>query len=438
MGNVRSYYEILRIAPEATQEDIERAYKRSIISLREKITAGNPPPPEMFAEIEAAFGTLRDAQLRAVYDRERASPPTIMTTAAQMAPASAPPVSPPPAFPRSGRRDDDADSQPRELHFAFHGSGGEYFRIWIVNLVLSIVTLGIYSAWAKVRREQYFHRNLTLDGAGFDYHASPIAILKGRIIAALLFGAFSASQHFHPVLHGVIALIVFLITPWFVYRALRFRAYNSSYRGLRFSFHSSYGEAFKVFVGYALLTVISLGILTPLWIREMHQYVINNLRYGHGELNCDVRAWSIFFVLLKAFFFIVIAFVLVGVSIAKHWLPPSIAGFAAAVAYLSVFPYVRMAITNRVWNSTLLDENTFSSTMRFGPYLGIVLRNLFLTVMTLGLYWPWAKVSLARYRAECTGLTMVGSLDGFMATAQENTGAFGDAAADIFDIDIGF
>ncbi len=33
----------------------------------------------------------------------------------------------------------------------FHGSGGEYFRIWIVNLCLTIVTFGIYTAWAKVR-----------------------------------------------------------------------------------------------------------------------------------------------------------------------------------------------------------------------------------------------------------------------------------------------
>ncbi|MED5348372.1 MAG: DUF898 family protein, partial [Pseudomonadota bacterium] len=41
--------------------------------------------------------------------------------------------------------------------FQFHGEGGEFFRIWIVNLVLSIVTLGIYSAWAKVRTKRYFY-----------------------------------------------------------------------------------------------------------------------------------------------------------------------------------------------------------------------------------------------------------------------------------------
>ncbi|RYZ95608.1 MAG: DUF898 family protein, partial [Proteobacteria bacterium] len=30
----------------------------------------------------------------------------------------------------------------------FRGQAGEFFRIWIVNTLLTILTLGIYSAWA--------------------------------------------------------------------------------------------------------------------------------------------------------------------------------------------------------------------------------------------------------------------------------------------------
>jgi uncharacterized membrane protein YjgN (DUF898 family) len=69
-----------------------------------------------------------------------------------------------------------------DLPIEFHATGGEYFRIWIVNLLLSIITLGIYSAWAKVRRLRYFYGSTMLDGASFEYHGRPIAILKGRII----------------------------------------------------------------------------------------------------------------------------------------------------------------------------------------------------------------------------------------------------------------
>ena len=64
----------------------------------------------------------------------------------------------------------------------FTGRAGEYFRIWMVNVCLSVLTLGIYSAWAKVRRRRYFYGNTLLDGAALDYLADPRAILKGRLI----------------------------------------------------------------------------------------------------------------------------------------------------------------------------------------------------------------------------------------------------------------
>ena len=72
--------------------------------------------------------------------------------------------------------------------FIFKGNAKEWFGIWIVNLLLSIVTLGIYSAWAKVRTKKYFYGNTFVDGRNFDYHATGGQILKGRliIIAAII------------------------------------------------------------------------------------------------------------------------------------------------------------------------------------------------------------------------------------------------------------
>ena len=65
---------------------------------------------------------------------------------------------------------------PAPARARFGGSGAEYFRIWIVNVALTLATLGIYSAWAKVRREQYFHRHTSLSGAGFDSSEASQAI----------------------------------------------------------------------------------------------------------------------------------------------------------------------------------------------------------------------------------------------------------------------
>ena len=84
--------------------------------------------------------------------------------------------------------------------FVFTGAAREFFGIWIVNLFLSIITLGIYSAWATVRKKRYMYGHTWLAGANFEYHGDPIAILKGRVIAFLAFAAYSATNYFMPKL----------------------------------------------------------------------------------------------------------------------------------------------------------------------------------------------------------------------------------------------
>src|SRR3954468_4654839 len=91
----------------------------------------------------------------------------------------------------------------------FTGSAAEYFRIWIVNLFLSIVTLGVYSAWAKVRKKKYFYGNTRLDGDTFDYFASPIVIPNGPIVAVAVFVLYAfASELYPPAKFGFLALAV--------------------------------------------------------------------------------------------------------------------------------------------------------------------------------------------------------------------------------------
>ena len=66
--------------------------------------------------------------------------------------------------------------------FEFRGNAKEWFGIWIVNMLLSIVTIGIYSAWAKVRTKKYFYNHTYVEERNFDYHATGKQILVGRLI----------------------------------------------------------------------------------------------------------------------------------------------------------------------------------------------------------------------------------------------------------------
>ena len=110
----------------------------------------------------------------------------------------------------------------------FRGRGGEYFRIWIVNLALSVLTLGLYSAWAKVRTQRYFYGNTYLAGQSFEYHASPWRILVGRLIALALLLGYSASVVLVPLSFGLWLLILGAALPWLANASLRFDARNSS------------------------------------------------------------------------------------------------------------------------------------------------------------------------------------------------------------------
>src|SRR5262249_41838533 len=147
---------------------------------------------------------------------------------------------------------------PRRLPVEFTGTGGEYFRIWIVNLLLTIVTFGIYSAWAKVRRIQYFYRNTRVDRAGFDYHCRPIPILKGRLIVFVLLVLYNWSFKFSLVAGLIVAALLAAAMPWLLAQSQKFRMHNSSYRGLRFRFH---GGAKELYAIYTIPLVIMLAVV---------------------------------------------------------------------------------------------------------------------------------------------------------------------------------
>ncbi|PKO57288.1 MAG: DUF898 domain-containing protein, partial [Betaproteobacteria bacterium HGW-Betaproteobacteria-19] len=117
----------------------------------------------------------------------------------------------------------------RELPFEFSGQGFEFFRIWIVNILLSIVTLGVYSAWAKVRTQRYFYGNTRLDGASFEYLADPIRILKGRLIAFGFLLVYMLADQFVPVLGFILMLVLIGLFPWVMVRSLAFRNHYSAW-----------------------------------------------------------------------------------------------------------------------------------------------------------------------------------------------------------------
>lgn len=341
----------------------------------------------------------------------------------------------------------------------FTGSGGEYFRIWIVNVALTILTLGLYSAWAKVRRLQYFHRNTRLAGASFDYHGDPIAIFKGRLIGGALFLMYTMAGYVSPLFALAVFVAIACVMPWMLARSLRFRLQNTSYRGLRFRFAGSTRRAYWVFLALPVLTLCSLGLLGPLWHHRMKRYQYDNTWFGNAPFRTTVEAQDFYVAyifagmigavvasLLGAFVAGMVASMGVAEAAEGGTEPPTTAvavvlavGFVVyLVGLLTVQAFLTTRLRNVVWSRTTAGDHSFTSTLRTRPLLWILLSNLVATIGTLGLFWPYGQVRLTRYLAQ--GITMHGSLsfDHVEAATTAEEGAVGDEVAGFFDFDIAF
>src|SRR6202166_4612630 len=201
---------------------------------------------------------------------------------------------------------------PEQLHFT--GNGAEYFGIWIVNLLLTIVTLGIYSAWAKVRRLKYFYRHTEVAGSSFDFHGSPTRILIGRVIALVMLFAYNYSVRLRSPLTIVILAAIAVVMPWLLRNSFRFRLYNTSWRGTRFHFRGTVARAYRVFLLNGFLTVITLYVMAPFAHQRLKAYQHDNSWFGRTQCSFHARAGQFYLIYLLLLGAIVVFALVIGLS----------------------------------------------------------------------------------------------------------------------------
>jgi uncharacterized membrane protein YjgN (DUF898 family) len=219
---------------------------------------------------------------------------------------------------------------------SFTGNGSEYFKIWIVNILLVIVTLGLYYPWAKVRNHRYFYGNSTLEGRNFDYHATGKQLFVGYLIAMALFLVYVIFQRLLPFAGPILIVVLFLAIPWIIWRSLMFNMRMTSFSNVRFSFAGNLGQAYINFFLLPLLFFISiyalpilLAVILPMYSGGMPayggllmfvgvvvsiaggfyffalmqkkntSYLINGYRYGQGKFSVTLDVWPFAKIALK-------------------------------------------------------------------------------------------------------------------------------------------
>jgi len=340
----------------------------------------------------------------------------------------------------------------------FRGSAGEYFGIWIVNILLTIITVGIYSAWAKVRRNRYFYGNSFIDGHSFDYHARGLQIFIGRAIVFGYIIAYNVLLTFSPIAGGILALLMIVLLPWIVMRSLRFNARVTSYRNIRFDFVGKTWGAVVAIIFGGIVAFFSLGILAPFASRWLYRYIFNNLRYGDRAFTTDPKIGALYRVWLPAFLLMLVGaavggaiamiayYSAVGVSdetMIDLELQVLVAVYAALIPALLLWGiaaiFYRIGVRNVVMNSARFDpRHTLFSDLGRLRYFWIVVSNLVVTVVTLSLMRPWAAVREHRYVIEHSGIVVDGELGDVVASMQNSGSAVTAEYLDLEGFDFGF
>jgi uncharacterized membrane protein YjgN (DUF898 family) len=321
---------------------------------------------------------------------------------------------------------------------------------------LTIVTIGIYSAWAKVRRLKYFYRHTELAGSSFDFHGSPIKILIGRVVALVMIIAYDYTLRIQSVWTLAVVGAIAVLMPWMLRNSLRFRLYNTSWRGVRFHFRGSVARAYRVFLLYGVATLFTLYILAPFMHQRVKAYQHNNSWFGQTQCSFHAGAgqfYKIYLLLLGGLlaFAVVLGFsgifeVFIAAQEAqKHGgrINPFAALKALVILYggllvvgVSIGPLFRALMTNLIWSNTRVGAHRIECNMSPLGLIWITFSNLVLVALTLGLFIPWASVRMARFQLEAVRVVPAGDLQQFVDAEPDQVGAVGEEAASAFDFDI--
>jgi uncharacterized membrane protein YjgN (DUF898 family) len=349
--------------------------------------------------------------------------------------------------------DQQPEFTPQWERFSFSGTGSEYFRIWIVNLLLTIVTLGIYSAWAKVRKLRYMYDSTQLAGSSFEYHGNPIAILKGRIVAVIMLVAYNLAFEFSLAVGLTILVALGLALPWLLWKSQQFKLFNSSFRGIRFGFRGNAKQAYSVFLMFPVLALVSLYLLLPLAHQRIKKFQHSESRFGHayfsfqGSVGGFYKTYAIgFLIALGGVVALGLAFsgtlaAIFASGASKEAILGSMGTLAIFVValYLWLFmlaPIFLTMIQKLIWNNTRLGEHQFKTDIKWTKMAFIMITNVIGIVLTLGLFTPFAQIRAMRYRVESMSMLTAESLDNFVADTQANVEATGEGMADMLDFDL--
>ncbi|TKB91691.1 MAG: DUF898 domain-containing protein [Nitrospira sp.] len=330
----------------------------------------------------------------------------------------------------------------------FHGAGGTLFGIHLINTLLTLVTLGIYYYWAKVRVRAFLFSQTEFAGDRFSYHGSARELLNGTIKASLVFGIpyflmgnagqfLEGSTAIQVTLKVAASLLLILFIPVAITGARRYRLSRTAWRGIRFSFRGKTLDFIKLWLSGYFLTAVTLGLYYPYFSTKKHAFLTTHSYFGSEPFKFSGDGVALSRPFLRMYLLAVAVAGVVGLGLysfvdlpGQNIEDPEAMGsfvfgaiaslmIGALVSRLLWLPY--SVIEQRFfWEQTSIGSARFQLPITTWPYLKLKLGNLLLMLCTLGFAWPWITIRNIRFITD--QLELVG-IDNFDEIVQAYDGA---------------
>ena len=308
----------------------------------------------------------------------------------------------------------------------FYGEGGKYFAILIVNLILTMLTLGLYYPWARAKNLQYLYGETEFEGSRLTFHGTGQEMFRG-LVKALIVLAILYAVYFGSLMSksgGVIALglLIFLVglclvIPLAIHGGLRYRMSRTSWRGIHFGYRGNLKELFAICAKGIFFTVITLGIYSSWFQVNLRKYITDNVRLGNLKFSFEGDGTDLFIIHLKFGFLVYIT-----LGIYTFW-------------------YLRNVNHFHINNLKLEQDGkqlSFNSTLTPGEIFTTDLGNILLLIFTLGLATPWVIIRRMRMVLNNVEVEPGFNAEAVLQTEESYSDATGDDLLSMLDIGLDF
>lgn len=212
--------------------------------------------------------------------------------------------------------------QYKEINIEFKGRFSEFVGIILINTLLTIITAGVYYPWFIKKLYDFFVNNSKYNDSEFKFlsKGGPLLLIFvfAALLPAILISLFTASiisiiDMNSQTSQLLVNFITYLIMSPYIYLLYKW-AVNIRYKEYTITWKTEFFSSVVMIIGQMTLSMISLGIYTPLAMLRIYKYFANKTQINSDDKSMKFEfknkmTTDFFFIWVQILFTLITAFI---------------------------------------------------------------------------------------------------------------------------------